>query len=129
MSHNIPDKVLHRASKDVYRTRFLMQNDTPKKTHNKSELIALMGGTPVLDLLAIALCERIRRNIILDPVYGGISLKSLIPLQTELLSYALADTYPATVGTGIWSSAWTPTSGNALATQNVKIIIRNKGQQ
>lgn len=90
MSHQIPDKVLHRASKDVYRTRFLMQSAATKKSKT-SDLIKQMGGPAVLDFVAIALSERINKNPAMKDIYGCVTLKALVPLVTDLLLFAFAD--------------------------------------
>jgi hypothetical protein len=58
-------------------------------THSK--LIQKMGGTAVLDFLAIAFSERIAEDHTLQSIYGKLTLKALIQLQKELLLFAFSD--------------------------------------
>jgi hypothetical protein len=56
-----------------------------------SKLIRQMGGTAVLDFLAIAFSERIAEDPTLQSIYGELTLKALIQLQKELLLFAFSD--------------------------------------
>jgi hypothetical protein len=50
-----------------------------------------MGGTAVMDVLAIGFSERIAKDRSLQSIYGKFTLKALIQLQKELLLFAFAD--------------------------------------
>jgi hypothetical protein len=56
-----------------------------------SKLIQQMGGTAVLDFLAIVFSERIAQDPTLQSIYRKFTLKALIQLQKELLLFAFSD--------------------------------------
>jgi hypothetical protein len=89
MNHQISDALLHKAPKDDYQTRFLLQTRKPSRTCSK--LIQRMGGMSMFDFLVITLSERIAEDPTLKPVYGDLNLKALIQLQKELLLFAFSD--------------------------------------
>jgi truncated hemoglobin YjbI len=104
MNHQISDALMHKASKNDYQTRFLLQSGaaksknhdvthavTRKPSRTYSKLIQRMGGMSMFDFLVITLSERIAEDPTLEPVYGDLNLKALIQLQKELLLFAFSD--------------------------------------
>lgn len=91
MNHQVSEVLLHKASKNAYRTRFLLQSGAAKKRSSTPRLIQQIGGMGMLDFMAITLSERILKEPELEQVYGKMNLKTLIPLEKELLWFAFAD--------------------------------------
>jgi hypothetical protein len=97
--------VLNKATKNAYRTRFLLQSGAAasnKNTNKKSsqpptssKLIQRMGGMAMFDFVFITLSERIEKDPAFEPVYGNLTLKALIQLQKELLLFAFSDAQDA----------------------------------
>jgi hypothetical protein len=95
MNHQISDALLSKGTKNAYRTRFLLQSESAKKKYKAqptfSKLIQRMGGTAMLNFLAITLSERIAEERDLELIYGGLNYNALFELQKELLLFAFSD--------------------------------------
>jgi hypothetical protein len=100
MNRQISDALIHKAPKNDYQIRFLLQSGAAKKkkhavtrkpSRTNSKLIQRMGGMSMFDFLVITLSERIAEDPTLEPVYGDLNLKALIQLQKELLLFAFSD--------------------------------------
>jgi hypothetical protein len=101
MNHQISDALIHKAAKNDYQTRFLLQSGAAKNKNHAistrkplrtcSKLIRRMGGMSMFDFLVITLSARIAEDPTLQPVYGDLNLKALIQLQKELLLFAFSD--------------------------------------
>lgn len=89
MNHQVSDALLHKESKNAYRTRYLLQSGgaKSKRFNCTPRLIQQLGGMGMLDFMAITISELLQRETQLHLVYGDMDLQTLIPIEKELLLY------------------------------------------
>lgn len=99
MNYQTSTSLINKNIRNDYETRFLLQSRnhsplaSPRSPKKTSRALKLLGGTAVLDFVAIYMAERIADDEILSEIYcnGNLNSKSQVQIQKDLLLLALDD--------------------------------------